>query len=106
MAFEFKKEHPSGVEVTYWELISAHLNLIQKSATWQLGGWVSEKAKADGKEPLAIEEFRQGGEDYPLKAEEKSEAEFINLFEKICQADARFQEPKDPKDSAEAVIKS
>lgn len=90
MSFLFNKEHESGVEVTYWELISVTVDRLSKVAAWRIGGWVNQAARTKGKEPLMVEDFDLRGESYPLDPAGPAEAALTALFETMARRNHRF----------------
>ena len=39
----------TGVDASYWKVIDAHYDYINKSCSFRLGGWLDKKARKDGK---------------------------------------------------------
>lgn len=89
--FIFQKELSSGVIVSCWELTLISVDISARVARWQVGGWISEEAKQEGKTPVCTEDFVLDGDSYPFDQDNAAEASVLNGFELLSKADDRFK---------------
>jgi len=47
----------SGAAATYWRIISVKIDLMARTVVYVVGGYLTESARLDGKEPLKLEAF-------------------------------------------------
>jgi hypothetical protein len=84
MALKIEKDTNYGVSATYWKIIETNINYLSKNSRVVVAGYIDQKARDNGKEPLAGFGFDWNGEEFPFSVDALTEENPVKIaYEKI-----------------------